>query len=165
MKARTVNDLEGKLMKNLGLFLIALAMHGLFFSPGLMAQSGTMYKWVDENGVVHFSDKKPPEVQAEQEALPTMKASSSPNPYADAEPVASQAEQTRQQIAQKSSEAKARQQAVNAQCSAWQAELSRIEPNRRVFYTNEAGETVRMDDVERVNRVAQLKQQIEQNCN
>ena len=123
------------------------------------------YKWVDENGVVHFSDKKPPEVQAEQEALPTMKASSGPNPYADAVPVSSQAEQTRQDIAQKNSEARARQQAVSTQCSAWRTELSRIEPNRRVFYTNEAGETVRMDDVERVNRVAELKQQIEQNCN
>jgi hypothetical protein len=50
------------------------------------------------------------------------------------------------------------------ECTAWQAEVDRLEPNRRVFYTNDEGETVRMDDVERTNRVANLKSQIAKNC-
>ena len=53
----------------------------------------------------------------------------------------------------------------SAQCAAWQAEVDRLEPNRRVFFTNEQGETERMDDVERTNKVAELKSQIARNCN
>ena len=45
-----------------------------------------------------------------------------------------------------------------------QAELDRLEPHRRVFFTNEKGETERVDDVERANKVAQLKAQIAKNC-
>ena len=42
--------------------------------------------------------------------------------------------------------------------------MDRLEPNRRVFFTNEQGETERMDDVARTNRVAELKAQIAKNC-
>jgi hypothetical protein len=49
-------------------------------------------------------------------------------------------------------------------CSAWEAELERLEPSRRVFYTNEEGETERMDDVARTDRVAELKSLIDRDC-
>ena len=37
-------------------------------------------------------------------------------------------------------------------------------PTGAVFYTNEQGETERMDDVDRTDKVAQLKNQIAKNC-
>ena len=67
--------------------------------------------------------------------------------------------------AQKKRDARESATQRDAECAAWQAEVDRLEPNRRVFFTNEAGETERMDDVERVNRVAELKQQIATHCN
>lgn len=152
-------------MKFKSFFIFALMVFALVLVVAPLAHGQTMYKWTDENGVVHFSDKKPPEVEAQQEALPTIQSSSGPNPYEGAATASSAAEQKRQQISQKSSEAQMRSQALSAQCNAWRSELSRIEPNRRVFYTNDQGETVRMDDVERTNKVAQLKQQISANCN
>lgn len=151
-------------MKVASFFVLAVLSAGLFTHPALLAQSKTMYKWVDENGVVHFSDRKPPEVQAQQEAVPTMNASSGPNPYAAATPASEQAEARRQEIAEKNEAARAQQQELNAKCSAWRSELSRIEPTRRVFYKNEAGETVRMDDEVRVQRVDLLKQSIADHC-
>ena len=53
----------------------------------------------------------------------------------------------------------------DGECEAWQVEVGRVEPGQRIFLANEAGETERMDDVERVNRVAELKQQIATHCN
>ena len=76
----------------------------------------------------------------------------------------SYAQQRRDEIAQKSGEAQANKAVKDMECTAWQAEVDRLEPNRRVFYTNDEGETVRMDDVERTNGVANLKSQIAKNC-
>jgi len=53
----------------------------------------------------------------------------------------------------------------DAECAAKSAEVAELEPHRRVFFTNEEGETERMDDVERTNRVAEAKAFIEKNCN
>ncbi len=74
------------------------------------------------------------------------------------------AEQRREEIASNKQEARAKQAQNDAQCAAWQSEVDRLEPNRRVFFTNEQGETERMDDVQRVNQVAALKQKIAANC-
>jgi len=43
--------------------------------------------------------------------------------------------------------------------------VDRLEPNRRVFYENEEGETVRMDDQVRADRVDDMKAQIARKCN
>jgi len=39
-----------------------------------------------------------------------------------------------------------------------------MEPSRRVFYTDESGQTVRMDDEERVSLVKEDKEFIAKNC-
>jgi hypothetical protein len=139
-------------------------------SPLAPAQDGMMYTWKDENGVVHFSDRAPEGQDVQAQALPESPPPGSVNPTQSAGPeeAASQpsvAEQRRQEIAQKAQENRARQEANQAQCDSWRAELARIEPNRRVFFTNEQGETERMDDVKRTDRVAELHRLIEANCN
>lgn len=143
----------------------------IFFATLLLALAGTlqakeMYKWTDENGVVHFSESKPAGREVEAQNLPLDPAPQGDNPYqqAGADQQPSYAQQQRDKIAQNSEQARQQQAATKAQCSALQAEVDRLEPNRRVFTTNEKGETERMDDVERTNRVASLKQQIQQNC-
>jgi Domain of unknown function (DUF4124) len=124
-----------------------------------------MYQWTDENGVVHYSDSPPPQgVTATEGTLPEAAPPTSDNPYKDIANQPSAAQQKRADMAQKSQEARAAKESTKAQCSAWQEEVDRLEPNRRVFYTNEAGETERMDDVERTKRVAELKSQIASNC-
>jgi hypothetical protein len=97
-------------------------------------------------------------------AVATTKAQGQDNPYQQVENQPSIAQQRRDEIAQKSQQAQVNQAVYSAQCSSWQAEVDRLEPNRRVFFTNEEGETERMDDVERTDRVAQLKNQIAKNC-
>jgi len=128
------------------------------------AQEKKMYSWTDENGTVHFSESKPDGQQATEQLIPAADQKPSASPYATMDSGPSVAEQRRQEIAQKNDQARVNQAANSAQCASWQAEVERLEPNRRVFFTNEAGETERMDDVERTNRVAELKALIAKNC-
>lgn len=142
--------------------VLASALHVV----GVQAQNGKMYSYVDENGTVVFTDKKPVDRDVSAQAVPSGPPPSGSNPYAqpaeDQQPSAAQ--QQRAEISQRNEEARVARAESQAQCAAWQEEVDRLEPHRRVFYTDEKGETVRMDDVERSNRVAELKAQIAASC-
>jgi hypothetical protein len=130
----------------------------------ISAQEKKMYRWTDENGTVHFSEIAPEGRQVKEQILPATDQAASSSPDATTQTGPSYAEQRRQDIAQKRQEAKVNQAVNTAQCEAWKSEVARLEPNRRVFFTNDQGETERMDDVVRTNRVAELKGLIAKNC-
>jgi len=179
---------EGIMKHHHRLTILLLACAVASAAAGLQAKE--LYRWTDENGVVHFSDRKPTDVRdfettqlpdaapapvaeasdtaAEPAAEePTAEEPAAEEPAAEepgAEEPASVAQQRREEIARRALEARQTQAERDAECAAWRDELARIEPSRRVYYTNEAGETERMDDVARVGRVAELKQAIAGNC-
>lgn len=144
--------------------LIAAALY-LLTAQAALAQDKTMYSWTDENGTVHFSDKKPDGQAVTEQLIPQEQPPAASSPYQQDSTGPSVAQQRRDEIARKSEQAKVDKAISSAQCSAWQAEVARLEPHRRVFSTNEQGETERMDDVQRTNRVAELKSQISRHCN
>ena len=145
------------------LAILAAALLGAIGLP-VAAVATEVYTWTDENGVVHFSDREPMGQDAQVENLPDQAPAQAANPYADTQAGSSAAQQRREDIERKARESQAQQAQNEQNCSAWQAEVDRLEPNRRVFYTNEQGETERMDDVARTDRVAELKSLIAQNC-
>jgi len=148
----------GKVTRIASVFVVMAVLAGTL-------QAQEMYKWTDENGVVHFSDKKPAGRDVKAQNVPSGPPLQGANPYAT-EPVdeASPGQQKRDEIASSKRQVREQEQKKQAQCANWQSEVDRLEPNRRVFYENERGETVRMDDVERVNQVAELKSQIARYC-
>ena len=148
------------------LFILAIAVSlAVFIMTAATAQERKMYSWTDENGTVHFSETKPEGQDVREQAIPQDSGQQSgENPYAEVDSGPSYAQQKREEIARKGEQARTEEAINNVQCTAWQAEIDRLEPNRRVFYTNDQGETERMDDVERTNRVADLKSQIARNC-
>lgn len=152
-------------MKN-GRRPLAIMAAALLVAIGLPAAvvATEVYTWTDEDGVVHFSDREPIGQGARVEDVPDQAPPDGPSPYAEAEAGSSAAQQRREEIESKARESQAQQAQNEQNCRAWQAEVDRLEPNRRVFYTNEQGETERMDDVERTDRVAELKALIAQNC-
>ena len=155
-----------KLMKKSGIMLVVAISLFVGLMAAANAQERKMYSWTDENGTVHFSETRPEGQQVKEQAIPQDAGTQSGgNPYAEVDTGPSYAEQRREEIARKSKQTQADRATKSAQCGAWQAEVDRLEPNRRVFYTNEQGETERMDDVERTNRVAELKSRIAENCN
>jgi len=146
------------------IFTFFVALLCLFVAANAAAQDKKMYQWTDENGTIHFSETQPEGQEVQERSIPQDAAPSGSNPYQESNTGPSYAQQTRDEIARKSEEDQVNNAIKSVECSSWQAEVARLEPNRRVFYTNDQGETVRMDDVERTSRVADLKSQIAKNC-
>jgi len=139
-----------------------------------------VYTWTDENGVVHFVDQPPENADAVSmdapeayrpgsEGVYNTPAASNESPAASVtgegqeEPL-SYADQQRQEIAERRAEQQKKQAERARECATAEQRLAKIEPNRRVFYTDDSGETVRMDDEERVAEVQELHDYIDKNC-
>jgi len=151
-------------MKKSKICTIFLVLLCLLVTANTQSQDKKMYSWTDENGTVHFSETQPEGQDVREQSIPQGAPTATDNPYKDVDAGPSAAQQRREEIARKSDQAQVNKALDNIQCSAWQAEVDRLEPHRRVFFTNDEGETERMDDVERTNRVAELKSQIARNC-
>ena len=154
----------GKLMNKSAMCTFFAALLCLFVAANGQAQDRKMYSWTDENGTVHFSESKPDGQDAREQNIPQGAPPAANNPYQDVDAGPSYAQQRRDEIARKSDEAQVNNAVKSLECTSWQSEVDRLEPNRRVFYTNDQGETERMDDVARTNRVAELKSLIAKNC-
>ncbi len=158
------------------------------------AQPGNIYSWTDENGVKHFSDMAPAHVPAvDQEVIETRAPKGNDNsPSADAlnvdgppadalnnetmddaasssdstapEDELSYADQRRQDMAERRAEEQKKKAERERICLQASDQLARIEPSRRVFSTDENGNTTRLDDVERVKMVAESKREIAEYC-
>lgn len=133
-----------------------------------------VYRWTDENGVTHFSQTPPPSGQeAEIADVPDSEPAEGEAEVAgiDFDGTArtvneemSAADLRRQEIAESSDQRQSDREALAALCRDTRNRLEQIEPNRRVFFTDEDGETVRMDDEERVDEVEQLRSFLDANC-
>ncbi len=152
---------------------ILLLVFGTFLVSGsASAQQEKMYSWTDENGVVHFTDSKPEgqkvrvhDIRAE-DSLPRVDAPTD-SAAAVAQPGANEpslGQQRRDEIEKSRQEKQVNQARNEAECASRQAEVAQLEPHRRVYNTNEKGEVERMDDVVRVNRVAEAKAYIDKHC-
>lgn len=103
-------------------------------APGV-AMSASVYKWTDENGVIHFGDRQPNGKQAEKVSVRTGKTqasdSSRPTPQERLNSLEEQqAEQSKQEKAAQASEAQRKQRAKN--CEAAQKNLEIIRTKSRI---------------------------------
>ncbi len=145
-----------------------------------------VYTWTDANGVVHYGDK-PPDGQKAQiinirethgpgttEATPTP-GEAQPDPASDAlmmndaheqetSPSQSAAEARREKIAKNREERREKQAEMDRTCATHRERLASIEPHRRVFYRDESGENVRMDDDKRIALVEESRDFLAENC-
>jgi hypothetical protein len=134
--------------------------------------AGEVYSWTDENGVVHFGDRPPAGQDVRTIVIPETatnlngsRAESSPGPPGKEEMAPkSLGDQKRDQMAKDRKEYREKSEENERLCAKHRQRLTRMEPVRRVIYTDEKGETVRMDDVERVKLVKEDKDFIAENC-
>ena len=134
---------------------------------------GTIYKWVDKEGNVHYTDCPPPpgceseavapppapsaaEVEAAQERLESV--------LAEQEQAAAAREQDR--LEQERQRLRAMQLAVikKQKCIEARQNLHVLELQVPVYYIDEKGERVFIDDALRKSEMGLLRQQIEDNC-
>jgi len=150
----------------------------------LPAAAKEIYTWTDQNGVVHYVDRPPDHPGAVSMEAPEAyrpgtsdvaypaAAATATNEETDADQTdrtgtaeePSLADQKRGALATQRAEQRQRRAERDAACASAQQRLDQIEPRRRVFYTDESGQTVRLDDEQRMAEVEEMKQFIRDNC-
>ncbi len=153
------------------LIIFSAFLGGLITAPAVFSE---IYRWVDENGIVHYSEVPPSSnQQAEIRDLPATPEEIGEIPPAGIDfdgdgtggaEAAAAAELKRQQLAESREQLQDEQEALTMACNRARSRLQQIEPNRRVYFTNEEGETERMNDDQRVAEVAQLHEFLDRNC-
>lgn len=138
------------------------------------APATEVHKWTDENGVIHFSDTKPLNTETRTVEINDAQQTSysQPPPAAPQQPTAdsadqplSAAEQKRKNMAEKRQLQREEQAKAEELCKRHQKRLEQMEPARRVYYQDENGQEVRMDDVQRVTLVEESRNYLAENCN
>jgi len=141
-----------------------------------------VYKWTDESGVVHYGER-PPAGQTTQVidipetrnpgATPTDPDPGVTQPDAainnpvngqETDPPQSLADAKREKMAEDRKKRRETKAETDALCAKHRTRLDQVEPHRRVFYKDERGEPVRMDDDKRIAIVEESKDFIAKNC-
>lgn len=153
---------------------VAVACLVLGGSIGSGVAATEIYTWTDENGVVHFSSTEPMSQPSETIEIEIgrggvsysqpVAASALEDENAGEEAAPTAAQQKRQEIAEARMQQKEEQAAIAELCGYHRQQLAEMEPARRVYYTNEQGERVRMNDDERVALIAESRKYVAENC-
>lgn len=130
-----------------------------------------VYRWVDKDGVVHFGDRPAGQTNAEKIDVQTDsgKATSSvpatANPDQQQEPQTSYAQQRRDERAEVRKATAEKDKDLAAGCAHHKQLVSQLEPSTRVMVEYEDGTVIRMDDNDRLKKLAESKAYIAENCN
>ena len=144
----------------------------LVFSATDALADDEIYRWVDENGVVHFGDRADEHANAEKISIQTSRGVNSQPPGATAatgisqaqNPEPSYAQQRRDERAERHRKAAEKQAAIDAGCEQRHQLVAQMEPSTRVMATTEDGTVVRMDDNDRLEILDEAKAYIAKNC-
>jgi hypothetical protein len=139
-----------------------------------------VHTWTDENGTVHFSDAPSADENSRVINIEGVYMPGTTGAYSTGEnsqPVSndeggaesedspqSAAQQRREQIAKDREERRKAQAETERLCGRHRQRLEQMEPARRVFYVDEQGEQVRMDDDQRMGLIAESKEFLASNC-
>lgn len=141
---------------------IAIAFTVMLASLPLNA---AIYKWIDEQGEVHYSQSPPKQKSATRMHIPSQRtAASNTEPDTSADQSAADNKQSHE-----SEPASNQQNTDNAaelikKCQSARQALTTLQQDKRVFTVDEQGERHYFDDMERSSRIAQLKQNIDKYC-
>lgn len=127
-----------------------------------------IYRWVDENGVVHFGDRPGGQAGVEKIDIPESRINRTQPASVAAPGDTSQqptyAQQQRDERAANHKEAAEKQKALEAGCPQRRQLVAQLEPSTRVMVTYEDGTVIRMDDNDRLEKLNEAKAYIAENC-
>jgi len=145
-----------------------------------------VFSWTDESGIVHYSDRTPDAQNVQTIILRETSRPGATEVYPgpddtppdavsdtmikdDAEgqesgPPQSLADEKREKITRDREERREKQAEMDRMCANHRNRLASVEPRRRVFYKDESGESVRMDDDARIALVEESRDFIAKNC-
>lgn len=145
------------------------ALCGLAVGLALAAplQADEIYKWVDEDGVTHYSQQPPPSGDAARVGVDK-------RPDEEVERERQEMQETGEQLeAQREERREADQQARKEagereereqRCADLRSSLKKLTENRRLLVPDGDGDVRRLPEEERQERVAERRRQIEEEC-
>lgn len=144
------------------------------------ARGNEVYTWTDEDGVVHYTDAtqagRAAEIVEVEGAARHPSADTSPAPAPEAAPpsagadteaadeIKTPAQERREKMARERAERREAQAETDRLCTLHRQRLEAMEPARRVFWTNEEGESVRLDDDRRLELIDESSDFLADNC-
>ena len=127
-----------------------------------------IYRWVDENGTVHFDKQPPSNTEAEQVDIQLHQTGIVPSdsiPDQQAEPQVSYAQQQRDERKKRREENAEKQEVTDAACAQRRKIVSELEWTPNIIVEYEDGTVQRLDDNVRVETLNEAKVYIAANCN
>ena len=148
-------------MKTPSILYSALILALLVLSTNTVA--GKVYKWVDEQGNVHYSDREPNAVDAEQLRVQSgQQTAERKSAIEQDKALENQKFQASQALADRQ-EAQARTEALEKKCAAIQANLKILQENARAR-TDENGEIRYLTPDEINAKKTKFKNQLSEHC-
>ena len=151
-------------------FAVTLACIGLAFSLALASHgvsAQTVYRWVDDNGTVHYGERPPEGVEATAVNASPGSAGLVPQ-HTDSEQNGSgepsYAQQQRDERAARAQAERERKQQVAALCEEQRALLARLEPRPKILVRDPDGTTRMLPDDERLQTIENARNFIRDNC-
>lgn len=139
----------------------------------LTAQAEQLYKWVDADGKVHYTDQPPP-AKAQTKPLNIKSQSSAPAQAAEGKPAAKTAAEKEQEFRKRRVEAeeagakREKEQAEAKQkeqnCAAARGNLRMLQEGGRVAQYDAKGEKVYLEDADRQQAVARAQKEVDSWC-
>jgi DNA anti-recombination protein RmuC len=133
-----------------------------------MAVADQVYRWVDKNGVVHYTQTPPPGTNAA--AAKTVDISAPPpdsfGAKSDQALINTQAAQNKsaQDAAQKAQADAQQKAALQKACEAEKAQLQQMQDARRITMTDSKGETQYVTGDDRLKAMDDLQKRIDKDC-
>ena len=148
----------------MGKFLLVLLM---LASTNCLA---AINKWVDDKGVVHYSDQPPPPGQHPQtlhedaDAQASASGTSATQTLAEKEAALKKQNAEKQSASFKEAQKQAAEDALKTNCSNAQDNLRTLQSGIRIMEVGANGERSYVDDTQRQQRIDQAKQDIAKYC-
>jgi len=156
----------------MGRAILMMAFASCLLTASAGAFATEIYTWTDEDGVTHFSDRRPesgdPQVIEITDHSGGVRYSVPGTPDAAAadpgDPELTPAQQRRKELDDARVAQREQRQRNERMCQQHRERLARIEPARRVTYVDENGQEARMDDDQRVAAIEESQNYLDENC-
>ena len=130
------------------------------------ASAQTMYKWVDEKGVTHFSENPPPDGNKNAQKIEVKPIQSDRPPADNWKQREMESKQVRAKKGVEEESARQREEAQRGRaCRNAQNRADAMKNYARVFRLDEKGERVYYDDKQRESELADAQREIARYCN
>jgi len=138
----------------------------LVFVSMMNAGAQSIYKWVDEDGVTHFSEQRPQGIEAERIAVRVQSGSSRQSAPESAAPAASAARRPEQKepATEDRSAAAADKEIRSENCAKARERLETYETSRRLYRQLDDGDREYLDDDELDDARAEARRLVAQWC-